>query len=329
MEEVYLITGVTGFLGRIVAEKLVKANKKVIGLRLPGDKESLLPEVNFQIGDITKPYSLVKFFEQAQGKKAVLIHCAGLVTVASEHDQVWKVNVDGTRNIVDMCEKYRIERLVYVSSVHAIKEEKNGRTISETKCFSASMVKGIYGKSKAEATAYVLKAVERGLNARIVHPSGIIGPGDYSGGYMTETIKAYLKGYFPCAVEGGYDFVDVRDVADGIIKCTEKGKAGETYILSNEYITVKEMFDILSKIVGKSKSHIAFPLKAVSFIAPYCEKVEKILGSPLLITPYSIYTLGSNGSFSYAKAKMELGYCPRPIEETLADVVMWLKSGRV
>lgn len=113
MEEVYLITGVTGFLGRIVAEKLVKANKKVIGLRLPGDKESLLPEVNYQIGDITKPYSLVKFFEQAQGKKAV----------------------------------------------------------------------------------------ERGLNARIVHPSGIIGPGGYSGGYMTETIKAYLKGYCPRPIE--------------------------------------------------------------------------------------------------------------------------------
>ena len=133
----------------------------------------------------------------------------------------------------------------------------------------------------------------------IVHPSGMIGPEDYSCGYMTETIKAFLKGYFPCAVEGGYDFVDVRDVADGIVKCTERGKSGESYILSNEYITVKRMFEILGKVSGKRKVRGTIPLKLLHLIAPICEKGERMTGCPLLVTPYSVYTLGSNGNFSH------------------------------
>lgn len=327
MEEIYLITGATGFLGSAVAKELIRQKKKVVGLRLPGDKAHLLPEVEYQLGDITKPYTLNKFFERAEGKLAVVIHCAGLVTIASKDQQVWNVNVDGTRNVVDLCEKYKIAKFIYVSSVHAIRESEAGQIIKEEKQFSASLVKGIYGKSKAEATAYVLKAAERGLNAMVVHPSGIIGAEDFSGGYMTEMIRAYLKGHFPCAVEGGYDFVDVRDVADGIVKCIEKGKAGETYILSNEYITVKRMFDILSKIAGKSRPHGTIPLNIVRLAAPLCEKARKAIGGTLLVTPYSVYTLGSNGNFSHDKAENELGYTVRPIEETLADIVIWLQKG--
>lgn len=88
--------------------------------------------------------------------------------------------MDGTRNIADLCEKHHISKLIYVSSVHVIEESAKGQPICETKHFSASLVKGIYGKSKAEATAYVMKAAERGLNAMVVHPLGIIGPEDYS-----------------------------------------------------------------------------------------------------------------------------------------------------
>lgn len=329
MEEVYLITGVTGFLGRAVAEKLTEQKKKVVGLRMPGDKERLLTAVEYQVGDITKPYTLQQFFAQAEGKKATLIHCAGMVTVASENDALWKVNVDGTRNIIKLCEQYHIEKLIYVSSVHAIPEKENGAVICETDQFSASLVKGIYGKSKAEATAYVKLASEKGLPAVIVHPSGIIGPGDYAGGYMTETIKACLKGYIPCAVEGGYDFVDVRDVADGIVKCAECGRIGESYILSNEYITVKRMFDILGTISGKKKANRTVPLKAIRWAAPLCEMAEKGMGMPLLVTPYSLYTLGSNGNFSHEKAEKELGYTTRPVEETLADMVMWFRKERL
>ncbi len=324
MEEIFLITGATGFLGHTIAEGLLEQGKEVVGLRLPGDKTNLLEGVNYVIGDITRVYTLDKFFEQAKGKRAVLIHCAGLVTIASKEKEIWEVNVDGTRNIVDLCEKYGISRLVYVSSVHAIPEKEKGQVIRETNRFSASLVKGIYGKTKAEATAYVKRAAQKGLDAVIVHPSGIIGPGDDAKGYMTETIRLYLRGYFPTAIEGGYDFVDVRDVAEGIINCAELGKQGESYILSGEYLSVKRMFDILSNISGKRKVCGSIPLKAIRWAAPFCEKVCRTMRLPLLITPYSVYTLGSNGNFSHAKAARDFGYAPRPMEETLADTALWL-----
>lgn len=210
-----------------------------------------------------------------------------------------------------------------MSSVHAIQERKKGQVICEISRFSASLVKGIYGKSKAEATACVKRAADKGLDAVIVHPSGIIGPGDNTKGYISEMIRLYLKGYFPVAVEGGYDFVDVRDVADGIIKCAESGKKGECYILSGEYLSIRKMFDILSMISGKRKVCGSLPLQIIKWFAPICEKVCRALQLPLLITPYSVYTLGSNGDFSHDKAARELGYVYRPIEKTLSDIVLW------
>ncbi len=332
MYEIYLVTGVTGFLGRAVMKALLREGKKVVGLRMPQDKRKLLPGAEYEVGDITKPYTLSKFFGRAEGKCSILIHSAGMVAIGSDgQEQLWRVNVEGTKHMIDLSFRYEIDRFVYISSVHAIREEPKGTVIKETHSFSADTVKGAYGKSKAEATTYVLKAAERGMDAVVVHPSGIIGPEDYSGGYMTETIRAFLKGRFPFSVEGGYDFVDVRDVAEAIIKCADCGKRGETYILSNEYITVKQIFEILSETKGKKKSYKAIPLKMLLPFAALIEKAEQKMGLPMLITPYSLYTLGSNGNFSHEKADSELQYAPRPVKSTLWDIARWMnesESGR-
>lgn len=326
METVYLITGVTGFLGNTVAAKLAEQGQTVVGLRLPGDKSAELPGIEYVDGDVSKIDTLSPFFDHAAGRRAIVIHCAGIVSIASRDDRLWKVNVTGTKNVTDLCQKYQVEKMVYVSSVHAIEEKPPGQVITEAEEFSPDRVKGAYGKSKAEATEYVRRAAQNGLNAMIVHPSGIIGPGDRSGGYMTAMFRAYLKGRFPVAIQGGYDFVDVRDVADGILQCAEKGKPRESYILSNAYITVREMFDILSEISGRKKPFGTLSIKAVRLLAPALERLQRLSGSPPLVTPYSIDTLGSNGNFSHAKAARELGYTLRPIRETLTDIVTWLQA---
>ncbi|MCD8107227.1 MAG: NAD-dependent epimerase/dehydratase family protein [Oscillospiraceae bacterium] len=328
MEYVYIITGITGFLGRTVAKKLLLEKKTVIGLKLPGDNSELIPGVTYASGDVTKPETLEQLAVLANGRRIVFIHCAAVISIQSKTLNMHDVNVGGVKNILAFCRKYDGSRLIHVSSVHAIPESPKGTVMTETKDFSPELVVGNYAKTKAEATALVLQAASEGLNASVVHPSGIIGPDDTTGGYLTETIRAFVNGKFPCAVTGGYDFVDVRDVADGVISCIENGRPGENYILSGRFITIKELFRILSDISGRKAPKLTAPLWLVRLISPIAERIERATGSPILITPYSTYTLGSNGLFSHDKASRELGYNPRPIEETLRETVEWIKNRR-
>ncbi|MEG1887771.1 MAG: NAD-dependent epimerase/dehydratase family protein, partial [Oscillospiraceae bacterium] len=222
------------------------------------------------------------------------------------------------------------KRLVHVSSVHAIPETPEGSTISETYTFNPDDVIGLYAKTKSEATAYVLNAAQNGLNASVVHPSGISGPYDYGRGHLTTLITDYCNHRLTAAVNGGYDFVDVRDVADGIISCCDNGRQGECYILSNKYFDVKQILFMLHEITGKREIKCILPLWFAKLTAPLAETYYKLLKQPPLFTSYSIYTLNSNSNFSHDKAAEELGYQPRDMKETLRDTVNWLADqGRI
>ena len=328
MFDKYLVTGATGFLGRAVAEELVRRRAQVHALVLHDDPYTdLLPkEVRTVIGDVCDKSSLSDFFADADSRTCV-IHCAGIVSVASRPSpKLYQVNVGGTWRILRQCLAHEVGRLIHVSSVHAIPERPEGCVITESCDFSPGLVDGDYAKSKAAATELVFDAAERGLNASIVFPSGIIGPGDIQGGSFTSMAKSFLSGKLPFAVRGGYDFVDVRDVASGILGCAMSGKSGEGYILSGRYITIKEMLDIIGKAAGLHRRPLCLPLGLAKLAAPYYEKGCIRKKKPLFFTPYSIAVLGSNGYFSHKKASGVLSYKPRPIEETLRDMTEWLRQ---
>ena len=219
MFDKYLVTGATGFLGRAVVKELVRREAQVNALVLHNDPyiDFLPKEVHTVIGDVCDKSSLVDFFADADNRTCV-IHCAGIVSVASRPGpKLYQLNVGGTWRILNQCMERNVGRLIYVSSVHAIPEKSKGCIITEDCEFSPGLVDGDYAKSKATATELVFEAAERGLNASIVFPSGIIGPGDIQGGSFTSMAKFFLAGKLPFAVRGGYDFVDVRDVARGIL----------------------------------------------------------------------------------------------------------------
>ena len=328
MFDKYLVTGATGFLGRAVAEELVRRKAQVHALVLYDDPYiNLLPkEVHTVIGDVCVDSSLTDFFADADSRTCV-IHCAGIVSVASRPGpRLYQVNVGGTWRVLRQCMEHDVGKMVYVSSVHAIPEKPKGCIITEDCEFSPGLVDGDYAKSKATATELVFAAAERGLNASIVFPSGIIGPGDLQGGSFTSMAKSFLAGRLPFAVRGGYDFVDVRDVASGILGCAMSGKSGEGYILSGRYITIKEMLDIIGKAAGLHRRPLCLPLGLAKLAAPYYEKRCIRKKKPLFFTPYSIAVLVSNGYFSHKKASGVLSYKPRPMEETLRDMTEWLRQ---
>lgn len=326
MFDKYLVTGATGFLGRVVAEELVRRKAQVHALVLHDDPYTdLLPkEVRTVIGDVCDKSSLSDFFADADSRTCV-IHCAGIVSVASRPGpRLYQVNVGGTWKVLRQCMEHDVGKMVYVSSVHAIPEKPKGYIISEDCEFSPGLVDGDYAKSKAAATELVFDAAERGLNASIVFPSGIIGPGDLQGGSFTSMAKSFLSGKLPFAVRGGYDFVDVRDVANGILACSESGEPGKGYILSGCYVTIRRMLQLVGKAAKLKYRSICLPLGLARLAAPYYERRSLRERKPLFFTPYSVSVLASNGQFSHAAASERFAYQPRPIEETLGDMTAWL-----
>lgn len=330
MKRIFIITGANGFLGNNIVRKLVEdKDNEVRAFVLPNDKINSLDGLNCKIyqGDVTKRESLNDIFEFEENREVYVIHCAAIVYIKSKYNpKVHEVNVNGTKNVVEkVLEKNA--KLVYVSSVHAITEKKNNEVITEIKDFDLNQVEGQYAKTKAEAAKYVLEMVEKkGLNACIVHPSGIIGPNDFGNSHLTQLIIDFANGKLKACVKGGYDFVDVRDVADGIINACFKEKKGECYILSNRYVEIKELLDTVSEVKNDKKINSILPMWLAKLTAPLSELYYSILKQPPLYTKYSLYTLTSNSNFSNEKAKRELGYKNRELRETVEDTVIWLKE---
>lgn len=334
MRKVYLVTGALGHLGNTIINKLLQAGKSVRGFDLAGcavRPEFEKGELELVYGDIKEEESVRAFFCPDKKEERIVIHTAGIVSIASKYDKlVYDVNVGGTLNLLTLCKETGAEKLVYISSVHALPEGEKGSVITETGVFDPAKVHGLYAKTKAEATAAVLAAAKEGLNASVLHPSGILGPFDYGHGHMTQLVIDYMNGRLTACVNGGYDFVDVRDVAEAAVTCAEKGRAGECYIVSNRYVSVRELLNTLHLVTGKRKIRTVLPMWFAKLTAPLAEGYYKLLKQTPLYTAYSLYTLNCNAVFSHEKAGKELQYAPRPIEETLKDTVEWLLGeGRI
>ena len=299
----YIVTGATGFLGGAVVRELISRGHSVTALALPEDPLlPLLPEgAIVRFGDVTDRATLIPVFEGAEGCR--VIHCAGMVSVAAgQGEALGRINVQGTDNIAGLCLEYGAKRLVYVSSVHAIPERPMGEVITEECRVSPELVHGAYAKSKAAANKKVLLAAEKGLDAGIVYPSGIIVPGDRGMGSMTVMLRSFLRGRLPAGVCGGYDFVDVRDAAAGAVSCADSGRPGEGYILSGRYASIKELLTLAGRLSGRRAPGLFLPRRLAGLAAPIFERRSIRRGEKPFFTPYSISVLGSNGNFSHKKA---------------------------
>ena len=322
-----LITGATGFLGRAVVDLLVRRGALVSALVLPGDPgaEALARAVTIVRGDVCDERALEAFFEGADEGTCV-IHIAGIVSVASVPDiQLFRVNVAGTGNVLRCCQNHHVGRLVYVSSVHAIPERPGRSVTSAHGPFSPSLVQGDYAKSKALATALVMDAAEGGLNASVVFPSGLIGPGDSGQGSITHMLGRFLAGRLPVGVKGGYDFVDVRDVASGIVACAEKGLPGEGYILSGHHARIRDILTAAGEASGVRRRVVCLPFWLARAVAPLYERWSLRNGRPLFFTPYAVSVLESGARFSCSLAASTLGYAPRPLNDSVRDMVRWIE----
>lgn len=326
---IYIVTGANGFLGNNIVRQLSKDRQTVRALVSAPDRANALKGVNCEIfvGDVTKLATLKEIFTVPKDEKVYVIHCAAIVYIKSKpNPKVRQVNVEGTKNIVEQTLAVH-GKLIYVNSVHAIPVLPDHAVMTEVDHFDPDAVEGQYAKSKAEAAQLVLDAVkERGLDACIVQPSGIIGPYDFGNSHLTQLIIDASTKRLKAGVKGGYDFVDVRDVVQGILVVCQEGKSGECYILSGHYATVSELFQMIAKATGDKPIKFFLPLWFAKLTAPLSEMYYSLKHEPPLYTKYSLDTLKSNANFSHAKAEREIGYHARPLQETITDTVKWLQA---
>ncbi|MBR4332648.1 MAG: NAD-dependent epimerase/dehydratase family protein [Clostridia bacterium] len=327
----YLVTGAAGFLGGTICRQLIERGEDVRAFVLPGDPaiQYVPKEAEIVEGDLTDMDSLKKLFAVEEGTETIVLHIASIVTVNPEYSsKVMEVNVDGTKNIIQLCLSHpECKKLVYCSSTGAIPEAAMGQAIREVRRFDPDEVVGCYSRSKAMASQAVLDAVhEHGLNACIVHPSGIMGPEDYAIGETTGTLIKIIKGEMPAGIDGSFNLCDVRDLAAGTIAAADKGKAGECYILANEPVSFRDFSRMVSDEAGCKKVGMFLPIWAANMMGGMMEKQAKKKGTKPMMTRFSVYNLARNNKFDSTKAVRELGYSTRSYRDTIHDEIQWLKE---
>ena len=323
---VIVVTGATGHIGNVLIRELITSGQIVRALVMPADNCRPLAGLNVEIvdGDVTDLKSLESAFEGAD----LVFHLAGIVTIMPGMKSILeKVNVGGVRNVIKACRATRVRRLVYTSSIHAVAEPPHGTVIDESQPFDPDRVLGDYARSKARATLILLDEVNKGeLDAVICCPTGIIGPWDYGISNIGQLILDFASGHLKSYVRGAYDFVDVRDVARGLILAVEKGQVGRHYIFSGAQVRVLELMEELARNIGYPAPTYEIPAVIARAAGVLASVYYRLIQRRPVFTAYSIDVLRSNSQVSSARAREELGFTTRPWQESIRDHVNWFRS---
>jgi len=320
-----VVTGAPGHLGNNLVRSLVNKGMKVRCLALPGESLAALRGLSVEVvrGDIRDFSFLCRIFEGAE----VVYHLASVISLVPRYSELMEeVNVKGARNVAEACLKSGVRRLVYTSSIHALVEPPYGVVIDETIRCDPSRIRMEYGKSKAKGTLEVLEVAGKGLDAVIVLPTGMIGPYDFKPSETGRMILAFARRNLRVRISGGYDFVDVRDVAEGHILASKKGRTGEKYILSGEWISVDDIIKEVSLATGVPVPRLRIPAELTSLFGFLITLYTRVSHSLPVVNKDALEILNSNALVSSEKAKRELGYRSRPIRETIHDTVRWFRK---
>ncbi len=219
--------------------------------------------------------------------------------------------------------KTGVRRLVHTSSIHAFSTYPNREIVDESRSPALDRRHMDYDRSKARGNQEILSVVEQGLDAVIVNPGGIVGPNDFKVSRMGEVILDLYHGRFPALIDGGYNWVDVRDVVDGMLAAEKRGRRGECYLLTGRWAHIAELAALVTKITGRPTPRFATPLW-LAMPASYGSLLwGKITGTTPKFTPKAVRSVAMHRYVSHMKATDELGYEPRPLEETIRDTLSW------
>jgi dihydroflavonol-4-reductase len=318
-----VVTGASGHIGINLVRTLVAEKRSVRAVA--HQNHQVLKGLGAEIvqGDVTDAASLTRAFEGAD----VVYHLAGVISLLrNEWPLVERINVQGTRNVIEACRQTGVKRLVYFSSIHAINPDQPDKPVDETHPLIQGHRYPPYDLSKAEAQRAVRQAVTEGLDAVIVNPTGVLGPYDYQPSFFGAALLMMANGQMPSLVNGGFDWVDARDVAQGAIMAEQKAPAGAEYLLSGHWVSMQGIGDIMQEISDASVPGFVCPMPVARFAAPFVTAYSRMFKKRPIFTGVSLDALRSNHNISHEKATRELGYQSRPFKETLTDTMKWFET---
>ncbi len=317
------VTGANGHIGANLIRALLKEGRPVRAIVHNNLRALEGLDIELVSGDVNDINSLYRAFIGVD----VVYHLAAFISLSKDDWSVVKsVNADGTRNVVEACLKNGVRRLIHFSSIEAMNQEPLNEPVDELSPLVDSRNEPPYARSKAASEREVHQGIEQGLDAVILNPTAVIGPHDFGLSHLGETLLTMARGKLPALVEGGFDWVDVRDVVAGALEAEKSAPVGAKYLLSGRWATVCDLAKITEEILGVPIPRFVCPAWLALTSAPAVTVFNRLTRSRQIYTSVSVRALTNcNHNISHARATRELGYHPRPLYETLRDTFRWFQ----
>ena len=314
MSRTAFVTGATGLLGEALCRRLVDEGWEVAAARRRSSDTSALSDldVDWYVADVLDGAAL----EAAMPEGVRVFHLAGLGLQQADAATVYRVNLQGTRNALDAAVANDAERFLFTSTAGT----RGAEGVADEDDLTEPV--GAYQASKREAEALVADYVEDGLDAVVVHPTSVFGPGDEK---FTERLVSLVRTpWMPVSLPGGVNFVGVEDAAAGMVAAMERGTAGEHYILGGENHTFAEALELIAREGGGRAPPFVVPRVCVHLAGPVVGAVNDLLGTRMFPFDAEMAKLSTRELFySSAKAEAELGYSAAPLAELVGPAVDW------
>ena len=321
------ITGATGHVGATLARTLLSRGYTVRAIVHRGGAWLDGMPVQKVDGDVGDEKSLLPAFDHAD----VVFHTAARISITrADTAAVNAVNFTGTRNVIAAFRKSGAKRLVHFSSIEALDAQPLDTPLDEERPFVPAQIGSPYALSKAAAETEVRAAMASGMDAIILNPTAIIGPFDVRPSLLGQAVISFAQGRIPALVEGGFDWVDVRDVAEAAVAAAERAPAGGRYIIGGRWASMKELAELVCAAAGSRVPRLMCPFPLAQAWAPVSTGFCRITGKPPLFTTYTLRVLRGNRSVNHEKATRDFGYAPRDLQRTVRETLLWFKeSGKL
>ena len=319
------VTGANGHVGINLCRALLEQGHDVKALTHIHTEGLKQLSVTMIQGDILDKRSLLPLLRDVD----IVFHLAAKISITGDPDgMVARINTEGTMNILAAAVECKVKRLIHFSSIHAFKQQPQDQQLDETRPLVEH--EGFaYDRSKAAGERAVMEAVKNGLDALVLSPTAIIGPADPEPSLSGNAVVDIYNHKIPSLVPGGYNWVDVRDVVAAAISAIDNGRSGEKYLLSGHWYSLQEFSGLIGLRSGRKTINTVLPMWIARIGLPFITFYSKLSGTKPLYTSESLTIISEgNRMISNSKAKQELSFNPRPLSDTICDLLTWLKTNR-